>query len=215
VNNQTFKKYVVLAFLAIVSVGVSGFEKPALAQESTSTGQANAGLSARGAQTWADNCDRCHNMRDPKEFRDDQWRSIVSHMRVRGGLTGQESRDVLAFLQSANDVPVAPPSSTTMISAPAILNDEAGPAPDGQAIYVQTCVACHGADGKGTIPGVADFTGKDSPLAKSDAELLRNITGGFQSPGSFMAMPPKGGNPALTEADVKAVLDYLRSEFGK
>jgi len=213
VNNLTLRKYVVLAFLVTVSVGVSGFEKSAMGQELVSSSQADVGVSARGAQTWADNCDRCHNMRDPKEFRDDQWRSIVSHMRVRGGLTGQESRDVLAFLQTANDVPVTAPSTTT--SAPVALDEEVGLASDGRAIYTQTCVACHGADGKGTIPGVPDFTGTDSPLVKSDTELLGSVTGGFQSPGSFLAMPPKGGNPALTEADVKAVLDYLRTEFGE
>ncbi len=84
----------------------------------------------------------------------------------------------------------------------------------GKAVYAQTCIACHGANGKGTIPGVTDFTGKESPLSKSDAELVNNISEGFQSPGSFMAMPSKGGNPALTEADVRAVLAYLRAEFG-
>ena len=57
---------------------------------------------ARGAQTWADNCARCHNMRDPKELRDDQWRAAVAHMRVRGNLTGREASDVLAFLQGSN-----------------------------------------------------------------------------------------------------------------
>lgn len=56
----------------------------------------------RGAGLWADNCARCHNMRDPKEFRDDQWQVIVSHMRVRAGLTGQDARNIRAFLQSAN-----------------------------------------------------------------------------------------------------------------
>ncbi len=57
---------------------------------------------ARGAQTWAATCARCHNMRDPKELRDDQWRAVVAHMRVRANLTGQEARDVLAFLQESN-----------------------------------------------------------------------------------------------------------------
>lgn len=57
---------------------------------------------ARGAQTWAANCARCHNMRDPKELRDDQWRAVVAHMRVRANLTGQEARDVLAFLERSN-----------------------------------------------------------------------------------------------------------------
>ena len=85
----------------------------------------------------------------------------------------------------------------------------------GEAVYSQTCIACHGADGKGVIPGIKDFTAKDSPLSKSDAELLKNVSEGFQSPGSFMAMPPNGGNPTLTEADVRAVLSYLRAEFGK
>jgi len=85
----------------------------------------------------------------------------------------------------------------------------------GKAVFSQTCVACHGADGTGTIPGVKDFSAKDSPLSKSDEELVNNITNGFQSPGSFMAMPPKGGNPALTEADIKAVLVYIRATFGK
>ena len=84
----------------------------------------------------------------------------------------------------------------------------------GKAVYAQTCIACHGANGKGTIPGVTDFKAKDSPLRKSDAELVKNISEGFQSPGSFMAMPAKGGNPALTEEDIRAVLAYLRAEFG-
>lgn len=84
----------------------------------------------------------------------------------------------------------------------------------GQAVYSQTCIACHGANGKGIIPGVRDFTAADGPLSKSDEELVKNITEGFQSPGSPLSMPPKGGNPALTEEDVQAVLAYLRATFG-
>ncbi len=64
--------------------------------------QADPAAFARGAKAWAENCARCHNMRDPKEFRDDLWRPIVYHMRVRGGLTGQETRDILEFLQASN-----------------------------------------------------------------------------------------------------------------
>jgi len=56
----------------------------------------------RGVQAWANHCSRCHNMRDPKELRDDQWKVVVSHMRVRAGLTGQEARDILRFLQESN-----------------------------------------------------------------------------------------------------------------
>jgi len=56
----------------------------------------------RGAGLWSQNCARCHNMRDPKEFRDDLWKPIVTHMRIRAGLTGQDARDILVFLQASN-----------------------------------------------------------------------------------------------------------------
>lgn len=57
---------------------------------------------AQGAKSWSDNCGQCHNVRDPKELRDDQWRAAVAHMRVRANLTGEEARDILAFLQQSN-----------------------------------------------------------------------------------------------------------------
>ena len=84
----------------------------------------------------------------------------------------------------------------------------------GENVFSQTCIACHGANGKGTIPGVKDLNAADGPLSKSDEELITNITNGFQSPGSPLAMPAKGGNPSLTEADIQAVLAYLRIAFG-
>jgi hypothetical protein len=46
---------------------------------------------------------RCHNMRDPKELDDKQWKAVVTHMRLRAGLTGQDARDILVFLQLTND----------------------------------------------------------------------------------------------------------------
>lgn len=56
----------------------------------------------KGAKAWADNCARCHNLRDPKDLRDDEWITATFHMRVRAGLTGQETRDILTFLQASN-----------------------------------------------------------------------------------------------------------------
>lgn len=85
---------------SVLMSGLLGFavaSVDALAQEGAPPGDFS-----RGVKSWADNCARCHNMRDPKEFRDDQWKVIVTHMRVRGGLTGQDARDILKYLQSAN-----------------------------------------------------------------------------------------------------------------
>jgi len=56
-------------------------------------------------------------------------------------------------------------------------------------------------------------TEKTGPLSQGDAMLLKRMAEGFQSPGSPMGMPPRGGNPALTDTDLKAVLKYMRGEF--
>ena len=58
--------------------------------------------------------------------------------------------------------------------------------------------------------GAYDFISK--PF-KSDEVLLKHITEGFMSKGSPMAMPPKGGNPTLTESDIRSVIGYLRSIY--
>jgi cytochrome c5 len=170
-------------------------------------GSDRTGDPTRGARQWANNCQRCHNMRDPKEFRDDLWRPIVSHMRVRAGLTGQQARDILAFLQASN---YGPP----LAAEPADAGTEASDV-DGKAVFGQTCVACHGVDGKGAIPGAPDFTASTGPLSKPDGILLRHMIDGFKSPGSPMAMPPRGGNPSLSDDDLRAALAYIRANFGK
>jgi len=86
---------------------------------------------------------------------------------------------------------------------------------NGQQVYEGTCIYCHGGNGKGEIPGVPDFTKKNGPLSESDADLFDHIANGFESKGSQMAMPARGGNPALTDAEIRDVLAYLRKEFGK
>ncbi len=166
-----------------------------------------AGNFSSGSKIWAENCNRCHNIRGPKELRDDQWITTAFHMRIRGGLTGQETRDVITFLQAANTKAVA--SGSTQVVA-AISKGATG-----KETYEKTCIACHSASGEGAFPGTPDFTSSDGPLSKSDKVLIGNITSGFQSPGSPMAMPPKGGNPNLGASDISSVLKYIRETFGK
>jgi len=180
------------------------------ASYSTSTIAADypeAGNFSDGSKVWAENCNRCHNMRGPKELRDDQWISTAYHMRIRAGLTGQEMRDVITFLQASNTKTVA--AGATQVVA------KISKGATGEETYEKTCIACHGTKGKGVFPGTPDFTDSSGSLSKSDDKLINNITNGFQSPGSPMAMPPKGGNPNLDENAVTEVLKYIREAFGK
>jgi mono/diheme cytochrome c family protein len=56
----------------------------------------------RGAKAWAENCGRCHNIRDPKEFTDSQWDVIMTHMRIRANLPGDMADDIRVFLKGSN-----------------------------------------------------------------------------------------------------------------
>lgn len=92
-------------------------------------------------------------------------------------------------------------------------NGVAGNVLNGEQIYNQNCASCHGADGKGTIPGTPDFTAKGGVLSSPDKLLVDRIMNGYQSPGSPMAMPAQGGNPSLSREDILAVLAYMRQTF--
>ena len=88
-------------------------------------------------------------------------------------------------------------------------------AADGAQLYAQSCLACHGADGTGVMPGVRDLTASDGPLNETDEVLFRSIRDGVQSGGDgAVPMPARGGNPALTESDIYILIDYLRQTFG-
>jgi cytochrome c len=58
---------------------------------------------ARGKKAWTENCARCHDMRDPKDLTDREWPAVIRHMRVRGGLTGQEERDLFELFVKGNN----------------------------------------------------------------------------------------------------------------
>jgi len=56
------------------------------------------GDSVRGAELWASSCVHCHNIREPADLSKRAWKYSMNHMRVRAGFTGQETRDILAFI---------------------------------------------------------------------------------------------------------------------
>ena len=59
-------------------------------------------ITTGGAQLWAENCIRCHNIRNPASLSDRQWEIVMHHMRVKANLTADEHQSILEFLKAAN-----------------------------------------------------------------------------------------------------------------
>ncbi|MCS7222400.1 MAG: cytochrome c [Anaerolineae bacterium] len=85
----------------------------------------------------------------------------------------------------------------------------------GKQWYEQSCSSCHGPDAKGLPHLGKDMTTSEFIKGQTDEELLEFIKKG--RPASDPAnttgvdMPPKGGNPALTDDQIRAIIAYIRS----
>jgi len=77
---------------------------------------------------------------------------------------------------------------------------------NGQQVYQTTCVACHDA-GIAGAPKLGDKGQWAKHIAKGLDTLYASALNGIQ--GGAGAMPPKGGNPALSNAEVRAAVDYM------
>lgn len=52
-----------------------------------------------GAELYAINCNRCHPERYPTEWTAAQWKTLITHMRVRANLPAAQARKILKYLQ--------------------------------------------------------------------------------------------------------------------
>jgi cytochrome c5 len=71
-----------------------------------------------------------------------------------------------------------------------------------EAAYKATCMACHGS-GVMNAPKVGDKAAWKPRIAKGKPAVYNNAIKGFNM------MPARGGNPALKDDEVKAVVDYM------
>jgi cytochrome c5 len=82
----------------------------------------------------------------------------------------------------------------------------ATPERDGQQVYQASCVVCHDA-GIAGAPKLGDKGQWAKRIAKGLDALYASAVNGVQ--GSAGVMPAKGGNPTLSDAEVKAAVDYM------
>jgi cytochrome c5 len=75
---------------------------------------------------------------------------------------------------------------------------------DGKKVYEATCIACH-STGVANAPKFGDKAAWAPHLHHGVAELYQSALKGKA------AMPPKGGNLTLSDAEVRAAVDYMVS----
>jgi len=99
---------------------------------------------------------------------------------------------------SASAVPAAPAPGATKAAS-------AGSAAEGKAVYDQTCHVCHGTGLAGS-PKFGDKAAWAPRIATGMDTLYNAALHGLRG------MPPKGGNASLSDAQVKAAVDYMVAE---
>jgi mono/diheme cytochrome c family protein len=100
----------------------------------------------------------------------------------------------------------------SLLAAAARADDAAG-----QKLYAQHCLSCHQADGYGVPNLQPAITGGTWVAGDARALAMFVLTGGFDSASrkegeSHNVMPPFA---QLGDADLAAILSYIRARFGK
>ena len=132
------------------------------------------------------------------DLTDAEVERAVVHMANQAGANWKEPAPAAAT--PAATPAAAPAPASVGAAAPAAA------AADGKKVYDGGCVACHGAG----IAGAPKFGDKGAwapRIATGVNTLYTHAIAGFTGKGGMM--PAKGGNAALSDADVKAAVDYM------
>lgn len=109
-------------------------------------------------------------------------------------------------IKPVGQVQVGEPSAPVATVAAAGSEAVAAPVKDGKTVFEATCIGCHGG-GLPAAPKLGDKAAWGPRIAQGKDTLYQHSLAGFQGKGGMM--PPKGGNDALAEAEVKAAVDYM------
>ncbi len=94
-------------------------------------------------------------------------------------------------------------AAETMVAAA-----DTGGAKSGEEVYNGLCKNCHGmAAMAAMMPQLGDKAAWEARIAKGIDTLYGNAINGYA--GEMGVMPARGGNPALSDDEVKAAVDYI------
>lgn len=159
---------------------------------------------AQGYETLAQNAVKGIRQMPPRggnpDLTDTEIARAVAYMANQAGANFKEPE--------SKPAPAPKPEATAAAPAAAPAAAAAAPTKDaaakGKAVFEATCMACHGT-GVAGAPKAGDKTAW-APRIKTGMEALYASALKGKN-----AMPPRGGNMSLADADVKAAVDYLVS----
>ncbi len=135
---------------------------------------------------------------EPKETNPNEAQTVAERIAPAGAVyAGNTGR---AAMQAAADA--AAKAATAQVAY--------GGTTDGKAIYDHLCTSCHTA-GIAGAPKLGNKAMWNPRIAQGIDTLIKHATEGYHGPdGNFM--PPKGGNPALSDAQIKAAVTWIVSQ---
>lgn len=138
--------------------------------------------------------------------------------RAIGGSSFAETQNspqaVLDRIRPFGQVRVGKSEETLAAAAPAAPAAAAAPEPaaaaagqGGEAVYTKACIVCH-STGVAGAPKVGDKAAWEPRLAQGMDTLVSTALKGKG------AMPPKGGHANLSDAEIKAAIEYMLEKSG-
>jgi disulfide bond formation protein DsbB len=127
-------------------------------------------------------------------------------------MTTEDIQAIIAYIrtlsaENSDEAQAAPVSNESIAYDPTAVSQ-------GEQLFVQ-CAACHGPNGRG-LPNLGkDLVASEFAAGLTDDELMAFVKTGrpiwdpLNTTG--IDMPGKGGNPALTDDDIMAIIAYIRS----
>jgi cytochrome c len=96
-------------------------------------------------------------------------------------------------------------AAATLATMPVLAGDSPGLA----LARKSNCMTCHGVDTKIVGPAYKDVAKKYAGDKGADAKLIAKVKAGGSGAWGPIAMPPKGGNAGLPDADVAMLVKWI------
>jgi len=123
-------------------------------------------------------------------------------------LTDEDAAAIAIYLKTLQHA--AAPASEALTADPALVAR-------GTSVYDDHCADCHGKAGEGNAPAYPPLAGNLTVTLDSPANAIRAVVNGGYAPSTTGNPRPYGMPPfrqVLSEADIAAVLSYVRGAWG-